>query len=81
MKSTLAEYCSAYRRAGNMPQRQRQIFLIVEIGHALDDLVRKPFIRTALAMFTMSCGATRTSVSGPGAVIPPPGSRYRGGGP
>ena len=46
----VADYCSAYRRAGNMPQRQRQIFLIVEIGHALDDLVRKPFIRTALAM-------------------------------
>jgi hypothetical protein len=33
-----------------MPQRQRQIFLIVEIGHALDDFVRKPLIRTALAM-------------------------------
>jgi len=47
---TVAEYCRAYRRAGNMPQRQRQIFLIVEIGHALDEFVRKPLIRAALAM-------------------------------
>ena len=47
---SVADYCRAYRRAGNMPQRQRQIFLIVEIGGALDGFVRKPFIRTALAM-------------------------------
>jgi hypothetical protein len=46
----VADYCRAYRRAGNMPQRQRQIFLIVEIGGALDVFVRKPLIRTALAM-------------------------------
>jgi hypothetical protein len=47
---SVADYASAYRRAGNMSQRQRQIFLIVEIGHALDVFVRKPLIRTALAM-------------------------------
>jgi hypothetical protein len=47
---SVADYCSAYRRAGNLPQRQRQIFLIVEIGHALDVFVKKPLIRTALAM-------------------------------
>jgi len=47
---SVADYASAYRRAGNMPQRQRQIFLIVEIGHSLDVFVRRPLIRTALAM-------------------------------
>jgi hypothetical protein len=47
---TVADYCQAYRRAGSMPQRQRQIFLIVEIGQALDVFVRKPLIRAALAM-------------------------------
>ncbi len=47
---TVAEYCKAYRRAGNFPLRRRQIALIVEIGSALDRYVRKPFIRTGLAM-------------------------------
>ena len=47
---TVAEYCDAYRRMGNRPARERQIELIGEIGHALDGLVRKPFIRGALAM-------------------------------
>jgi len=47
---TVAEYCKAYRRAGNFPLRQRQIKLIVEIGSALDRFVGKPMIRTALAM-------------------------------
>jgi hypothetical protein len=46
----VADYCRAYRRAGNMPQRLRQIFLIVEIGQALDSFVKKPLIRGALAM-------------------------------
>lgn len=47
---TVAEYCKAYRRAGNFPLRRRQIKLIGEIGSALDRYVRKPFVRTALAM-------------------------------
>jgi hypothetical protein len=47
---TVAEYCKAYRRAGNFPLRRRQIRLIVEIGTALDAHVGKPLIRTALAM-------------------------------
>jgi len=47
---TVAEYCKAYRRAGNFPLRRRQIKLIGEIGAALDRYVRKPFVRTALAM-------------------------------
>lgn len=47
---TVAEYCKAYRRAGNFPQRVRQIALISQIGTALDRAVRKPLVTTALAM-------------------------------
>lgn len=47
---TVAEYCKAYRRAGNFPLRRRQVKLIREIGEALDYYVGKPLIRTALAM-------------------------------
>jgi hypothetical protein len=47
---TVAEYCKAYRRAGNYPARERQIKLIGDIGAALDHYVQKPFVRTALAV-------------------------------
>jgi hypothetical protein len=47
---TVAEYCKAYRRAGNLVLRKRQIKLIGEIGLALDFHVKKPLVRTALAM-------------------------------
>jgi hypothetical protein len=47
---SVAEYCKAYRRAGNFPLRRRQIGLIVEVGVALDAYVKKPLVRTALAM-------------------------------
>lgn len=47
---TVAEYCKAYRRAGNFPLRRRQIALICEIGGALDHFVTKPLVRTALVM-------------------------------
>jgi hypothetical protein len=47
---TVAEYCKAYRRAGNYPLRHRQIKLIGDIGGALDRYVGKPLIRTALAL-------------------------------
>ncbi len=47
---TVAEYCRAYRRAANVPARQRQIRLIVEIGQALDDYVKRPLIHLALTM-------------------------------
>ncbi len=47
---TVAEYCRAYRRAGNFPLRRRQIALIGEIGTALDRAVRKPFVSGALTM-------------------------------
>jgi hypothetical protein len=47
---SVAEYCKAYRRAGNFALRGRQIRLIVEVGAELDRYVGKPLIRTALAM-------------------------------
>ena len=47
---TVEEYCRAYRRAGNVAGRRRQIELIGEVGRALDAYVRKPLLRGALAM-------------------------------
>lgn len=47
---TVAQYCSAYRRAGNLPARRRQIELIGEVGRALDGYVKKPVIRRTLKM-------------------------------
>jgi len=47
---TVAEYCKAYRRAGNVVLRRRQVKLIFEIGTSLDQAVHKPLVRTALAM-------------------------------
>jgi hypothetical protein len=47
---SVAEYAKAYRRAGNLPLRRRQIRLIGELGASLDHYVHKPLVRTALAM-------------------------------
>lgn len=47
---SVTEYCKAYRRAGNFPLRRRQVRLIVEVGAELDRHVKKPLVRTALAM-------------------------------
>lgn len=47
---SVADYCRAYRRAGNIPLRRRQIALMVEVGGALDRYVSKALIRGALAM-------------------------------
>ncbi|HVO87390.1 MAG TPA: hypothetical protein VMV45_02520 [Casimicrobiaceae bacterium] len=47
---TVADYCRAYRRAGNFPARNRQIALIGMIGRALDRTVAKPWVRASLAM-------------------------------
>ena len=47
---TVEAYCKAYRRAGNFPQRLRQIRLIGDVGAALDHFVGKPFVRGALPM-------------------------------
>ena len=47
---TVAEYCTAYRKVGGFDERRRQIHLVSEVGEALDRLVRKPMIRSALAL-------------------------------
>ncbi|MFI4925972.1 MAG: FFLEELY motif protein [Vicinamibacteria bacterium] len=47
---TVEDYCRAFRRAGRLPERQRQIELIGEVGMALDRAVGKPLIRAALAL-------------------------------
>jgi len=47
---TVEDYCRAFRRAGRLPDRKRQIELIGEVGMALDRAVGKPLIRSALAL-------------------------------
>jgi hypothetical protein len=47
---SVGDYCRAYRRAGNLPARRRQIAMIIEVGIALDEFVGKPMIRGALRM-------------------------------
>jgi len=47
---TVADYCRAYRRAGDVTGRRRQIALIGEVGAALDRYVHKRLVRTSLAM-------------------------------
>jgi len=47
---TVADYCRAYRGAGDRAARTRQIDLIGAIGAGLDAYVRTPLLGTALAM-------------------------------
>jgi len=47
---TVADYCRAYRSAGDRAARARQVRLIGEIGAALDGFVRTPLIGMALVM-------------------------------
>lgn len=44
------DYCRAFRRAGRQPDRRRQVALIGEVGAALDRYVRRPMVRSALAL-------------------------------
>ena len=44
------DYAEAYRRVGRAPDRQRQVELIGIIGRALEELVRKPLIYSAIRM-------------------------------
>ncbi|MEJ2513853.1 MAG: hypothetical protein P8080_11135 [Gammaproteobacteria bacterium] len=43
-------YAEAWRRCHNEPQRRRQIALVAEVGHSLDDVVFKPMIYNAVRM-------------------------------
>jgi hypothetical protein len=45
----VVSYCEAYRELGERQSRERQIALIVSVGHALDRYVGKPLVRSALA--------------------------------
>jgi len=47
---TVGDYCRAYRRAGDVTGRRRQIALIGEVGTTLDRYVHKRLVRTSLAM-------------------------------
>src|SRR5581483_4971290 len=46
----VADYCEAYRALDRRGDRERQIGLIAHVGAALDDHVRRPLVRAALAM-------------------------------
>lgn len=48
--SSVADYCAAYRRVGRYEQRECQVRLIGDVGMALDRLVRKPMVRSALTL-------------------------------
>ena len=45
-----ARYAQAYRAAGTHDERQRQIDLLLEVGHELDRIVKKPLIFTILKL-------------------------------
>lgn len=47
---SVADYCTAYRRAGGFEGRQRQIRLIGDVGVSLDRFVRKRVLRSALGL-------------------------------
>jgi hypothetical protein len=47
---SVADYCRAYRRAGEFSARRRQIELIGEVGAALDRYVHKRLVRTSLTL-------------------------------
>jgi hypothetical protein len=47
---SVEDYCRAFRRAGRLADRRRQIDLIGEVGTALDRVVGKPLIRSGLAL-------------------------------
>jgi hypothetical protein len=47
---TEARYCAAFRVAGNEPGRSRQVALVPEVGHRLDEVVKKPLIYSTLKL-------------------------------
>jgi hypothetical protein len=47
---SVADYCRAYRRAGEFTARRRQIDLVGEVGAALDRYVHRRLVRTSLAL-------------------------------
>jgi hypothetical protein len=47
---TVADYCRAYRRAGEFSARRRQIELVGAVGRALDHYVHKRMVRSAIVL-------------------------------
>jgi len=45
-----AAYARAYRSCDDRRAREHQIALILQIGAAIDDITRKPLLRTAIAL-------------------------------
>ena len=45
-----AAYAKAYRSCDNRGAREQQIALILQIGSAIDEITRKPLLRTAIAL-------------------------------
>jgi hypothetical protein len=45
-----ARYAAAYRAAGARPARERQLQLLILVGHELDRIVKKPLIYTILRL-------------------------------
>ena len=47
---TEATYAEAFRQVGRESERRRQVELVGEVGHRLDQMVKKPLIATTLRM-------------------------------
>lgn len=43
-------YCDAFRAAGHEAGRMRQVALVPEVGHRLDEVVKKPLVYSALKL-------------------------------
>ena len=59
---TPAAYAAAYRQVGERVRRQRQIWLVVAAGRALDALVQLPMIGTALRLARLPARLTGVRV-------------------
>jgi len=47
---TESAYCAAFRVVGNEKGRMRQVALVPEVGHRLDEVVKKPLIYSTLKL-------------------------------
>ena len=59
--STAASYVAAWRRTGRPASRQRQIDLMLEVGHALDVYTRRPLLRHSLHLMRVPARAAGLS--------------------
>ena len=52
-----AAYAAAWQAAGSPAERETQVALLLAVGHALDELTRKPLLRQALRMMRKPAAA------------------------